>query len=286
MDSEIKGEGNSVNYKYRMHDPRVGRWLSYDPKSTAWESPYVSMGNNPVFYTDVHGDSIPTKFYDASGNETSSIPEEVQKMFNEEYGVKVAYENGKLYSTGNSMGPNQKQSESAKKEVDKYLGDTNWEGELVFGYGLEVEMLYKGEMSTAAVQFGLHVGGPLNKTFIDLADFSPGSQLPLGLSIEGDDIDTRTLNMARVFEHEFLGHAVNMLLDDVTFKNPRGGTVDLVNQYRSQMGLVERLDYSPSSVAGKIYITFGNASTESIKSAFEIDDKKTKEVSKSLLYLR
>src|SRR5690606_599644 len=31
MDDEIKGEGNSINYKYRMHDPRVGRFFSVDP---------------------------------------------------------------------------------------------------------------------------------------------------------------------------------------------------------------------------------------------------------------
>ncbi|MBI1835686.1 MAG: hypothetical protein HYR91_00320, partial [Flavobacteriia bacterium] len=28
---EIKGEGNSVNYEYRMHDPRVGRFFAVDP---------------------------------------------------------------------------------------------------------------------------------------------------------------------------------------------------------------------------------------------------------------
>ena len=30
-DDEIKGEGNSVNYKYRMHDPRIGRFFAVDP---------------------------------------------------------------------------------------------------------------------------------------------------------------------------------------------------------------------------------------------------------------
>jgi hypothetical protein len=27
-DSEIKGAGNSINYKYRMHDPRIGRFFA------------------------------------------------------------------------------------------------------------------------------------------------------------------------------------------------------------------------------------------------------------------
>jgi len=30
-DDEIKGEGNSINYKFRMHDPRVGRFFAVDP---------------------------------------------------------------------------------------------------------------------------------------------------------------------------------------------------------------------------------------------------------------
>ena len=30
-DDEIKGEGNSINYKYRMHDPRIGRFFAVDP---------------------------------------------------------------------------------------------------------------------------------------------------------------------------------------------------------------------------------------------------------------
>jgi hypothetical protein len=26
MDDEVKGDGNSVNISFRMHDPRLGRW--------------------------------------------------------------------------------------------------------------------------------------------------------------------------------------------------------------------------------------------------------------------
>ena len=30
-DDEVKGEGNSINYKYRMHDARIGRFFAVDP---------------------------------------------------------------------------------------------------------------------------------------------------------------------------------------------------------------------------------------------------------------
>ena len=59
-DDEVKGEGNSVNYKYRMNDPRIGRWLSVDPKRDIqpWLSPYISMNDNPIIYKDADGDVV------------------------------------------------------------------------------------------------------------------------------------------------------------------------------------------------------------------------------------
>jgi RHS repeat-associated protein len=41
IDGEIKGEGLSVNYKYRMHDPRLGRFFAVDP--LADDYPYNSV---------------------------------------------------------------------------------------------------------------------------------------------------------------------------------------------------------------------------------------------------
>ncbi|TNF48864.1 MAG: hypothetical protein EP305_04280 [Bacteroidetes bacterium] len=57
-DDEIKGKGNSYNTDYRILDPRIGKWLSMDPKKSAWESPYSGMGNNPIAFNDPFGDTI------------------------------------------------------------------------------------------------------------------------------------------------------------------------------------------------------------------------------------
>lgn len=35
-DDELKGDGNSLNYTVRMHDPRVGRFFARDPLSTKY----------------------------------------------------------------------------------------------------------------------------------------------------------------------------------------------------------------------------------------------------------
>jgi RHS repeat-associated protein len=57
-DDEIQGVGNSYTTEFRQYDARLGRWTALDPKRSAWESPYVSMGNNPIINTDVKGDTV------------------------------------------------------------------------------------------------------------------------------------------------------------------------------------------------------------------------------------
>ncbi len=58
-DDEVKsGLGNSNTSYFRQYDTRLGRWLTIDPKRSAWESPYASMSNNPILYMDPNGDTI------------------------------------------------------------------------------------------------------------------------------------------------------------------------------------------------------------------------------------
>ena len=57
MDNEVKGEGNSINYKYRMHDPRVGRFFATDPleRSYPYYSPYQFSGNRVIDMVELEG---------------------------------------------------------------------------------------------------------------------------------------------------------------------------------------------------------------------------------------
>ncbi len=56
-DNEIKDGGNSYDFGARFLDPRVGRWLSLDPKAEKFpsESPYSAMANNSINYVDPDG---------------------------------------------------------------------------------------------------------------------------------------------------------------------------------------------------------------------------------------
>jgi RHS repeat-associated protein len=57
MDDEIKGDGNSVNYKYRMHDPRLGRFFAIDPlaKDYPYNSSYAFSENKVIFCVELEG---------------------------------------------------------------------------------------------------------------------------------------------------------------------------------------------------------------------------------------
>ncbi|WP_367890805.1 RHS repeat-associated core domain-containing protein [Ferruginibacter sp.] len=54
---EIKGEGNSYNFTFRMYDPRLGRFLSVDPiaKNYPHSSPYAFAENDVIRSIDLEG---------------------------------------------------------------------------------------------------------------------------------------------------------------------------------------------------------------------------------------
>lgn len=56
-DPEIKGEGNSINFKYRMHDPRLGRFFAIDPLSPKYphNSPYAFSENVVIHAIELEG---------------------------------------------------------------------------------------------------------------------------------------------------------------------------------------------------------------------------------------
>lgn len=56
-DDELKGEGNSLNYTFRMHDPRVGRFFAIDPLAHKYpdNSSYAFAENSPIAGIDLEG---------------------------------------------------------------------------------------------------------------------------------------------------------------------------------------------------------------------------------------
>ncbi|QOG02341.1 RHS repeat-associated core domain-containing protein [Flavobacterium sp. MDT1-60] len=57
-DDEIKGgDGNSLNYTFRMHDPRIGRFFAVDPLTSKypWNSPYAFSENRIMDGVELEG---------------------------------------------------------------------------------------------------------------------------------------------------------------------------------------------------------------------------------------
>lgn len=57
MDNELKGEGNSINYTFRMHDPRVGRFFAVDPLTSKYphNSTYAFSENRVIDGVELEG---------------------------------------------------------------------------------------------------------------------------------------------------------------------------------------------------------------------------------------
>ena len=72
-DDEIKGNGNSVNYSFRMHDPRLGRFLSLDPlaKDYPHNSPYAFSENRVIDGVELEGlEYVSANIYVQNGSVT------------------------------------------------------------------------------------------------------------------------------------------------------------------------------------------------------------------------
>ena len=57
VDNEIKGDGNAVNYSYRIHDPRIARFSAVDPLASSypWNSTYTFSENRVVSAIELEG---------------------------------------------------------------------------------------------------------------------------------------------------------------------------------------------------------------------------------------
>jgi len=84
-DNEVKGEGNSIVFEYRVHDPRIGRFLSVDPmeKTYPWNSPYAFAENRVIDGGDLEGLEWDQKTNAAGGTDISvNIKLNVDKNLN------------------------------------------------------------------------------------------------------------------------------------------------------------------------------------------------------------
>ena len=73
-DDEIVGSGNSYDFGARQYDPRLGRFITLDPKMSEFAamSPYCFAADNPIKLIDVNGE--------APGDDKLTIPTSPDKV--------------------------------------------------------------------------------------------------------------------------------------------------------------------------------------------------------------
>lgn len=90
-DDEIKGAGNSLNYKYRMHDPRLGRFFAVDPlfREYPWNSTYAFSENRVIDGVELEGLEYSTALYMAASQQSPRIlhDSDIRKGMNQAEGM-------------------------------------------------------------------------------------------------------------------------------------------------------------------------------------------------------
>src|SRR5690606_14704795 len=124
-DNEIKGEGNSVNYKYRMHDPRLGRFFAIDPlvKKYPHNGPYNFSENRVIDGRELEGLEV----FLVNGTDMHSS----KYMFNsdaivqfERIGGNTQTDDGFAWGgKGNYLNTRYGQRKTAAKELAKYVAE-------------------------------------------------------------------------------------------------------------------------------------------------------------------
>lgn len=123
MDDEIKGEGNSVNYTYRMHDPRIGRFFSIDPltKKYPHNGPYNFSENRVVDGRELEG--LEVFLVNGTNMNTSKYmfnPDAIKQF--ERIGGNTKTDNGFSWGEkGNFLNSRYGQRKQAAKDLAKYV---------------------------------------------------------------------------------------------------------------------------------------------------------------------
>jgi RHS repeat-associated protein len=235
MDNEIKGVGNSINYKYRMHDPRLGRFFAVDPLAPKYphNSPYAFSENRVIDGIELEGlEVILVNGWDGPSGHTKSNknPGELSKMQN--------------YWTGGNPSFVQGMKEFFGQSEDIYVdgsqgGPTHGSASTRFanGYNLAIEMMNSGEIDICAAECNITVIGHSQG-----GAFGGGMATAIGdrLGSEGiGDVDVNLLLLAPDGAEQFsVPDALNVLQLNY-------GDDGVVTDYKATVGGVD-VDANPS----------------------------------------
>ncbi len=142
-DDEVKGEGNSLNYTFRMYDPRVGRFFATDPLDGKFPylSPYQFASNSPIMAIELEG--LESSKTDTNKNEK---PEHGEQSSD---GTKIFITNNDKRENGMWIPePSQEYVEKMEKQIKEGIKSANKKGAKRAAYNLAYWFVGSGETLT------------------------------------------------------------------------------------------------------------------------------------------
>jgi RHS repeat-associated protein len=136
-DDEVKGEGNSLNYKYRMHDPRVARFFAVDPLAHDYphNSPYAFSENRILDAIElegleaffIHGTTSSNKRWTNEKGKPNKIAIQLQRLTNTTW-HNTKFEWGGFLNYGNNFFNDIEDRTRAAKKLVNYIMNVRTKG--------------------------------------------------------------------------------------------------------------------------------------------------------------
>lgn len=197
MDNEIRGsKGTSVNYKYRMHDARIGRFFAVDPlfKDFAWNSPYAFSENRVLDAIELEGLEAFLIHGMNSSPEDWQTPEfkNVSKALIKLTNNKTVNSNFDWSGKGNGIFQTKADRTKAAERLVQHILDNKVEGEEITLIGAS----HGANVSIQAAKMLGEMGYEVNLISINRTSYNEegDSENPDGNNGINDHIDIRTKN--------------------------------------------------------------------------------------------
>ncbi len=184
-DDEVKGAGNSINYTFRMHDPRLGRMLSIDPMemSLSFLSAYCFAANNPISFIDEQGvmfqflsthdnsmseeESLFWLYYDNATDEIRAELDELMCDSDVIYKINLK-SSAEMYGDAGSVSYNTDESPDQRHVFDVWIEDVNSTGK-EFAI-LAEDLVHCSQFENTLTGIGIRANGSSGIMALDLRE--------------------------------------------------------------------------------------------------------------------
>ena len=234
MDDEIKGEGNSVNYKYRMHDPRVGRFFAVDPLAAKYphNSVYAFSENMVIHKIELEGLESEDPWYLREPDlSTIHSVEDANRLLDKYMGAYTELHNSGQYETAAFL----------KNKIETYIEASPFQPTTTFeveGAGVNAGVgIVQGAYGGVGIKTERGTGVWENGVTVETSSFDAGFAASVGITanvILGGEIESTEPTTSVLNRVDRIGNTANVSgggafaigyqYDSYSFQTVAGGT--------------------------------------------------------------